>query len=549
MKRGDYIQWVDETSSSPYAQFYRLKFLRLTGYSIQKLRKDLEKMQKSYSKNDYLKLEMFVELAYLYLIEKNANKFHQILSKILKDYDNTPDALLRVYYLKGIESFRNGKIKDAENNFLKAAQIDTDPLYQGRALNNLGIIYQEINSERSLHYFFQAKKRFEEIGNKDLVIKVQENIATIMKMMGKYSEAIDLLKYSVEYHEQNRQMADLAQTYHTLGVIYEKMGYLDVALGYFENGLKIREGLDDLLAVAWTYMKLGKLYLSIGELTKAIEYAQKSLIIRETNGKNPEIAQSLQLMAMIYEKLNDYTNAKSCLKRALNLYLETPLVEQISEIIFQLANLFVSEENTSELSNLIEIHANLHDLSNSPVISLRQLYLEGLLLKMSERPKEKFEAMDKFEEIIKYPNLDYLLLLETTKHLAELYIMELQISQVESVLKKLEDILSNMLEHSLENHSYLEYIHFLVLNAKLKSIMLNSEEALHMLDEAKYLCEEKGLFQFYNLIDREKEIIEEELSQIWEKINVTNPNLIERIKRQSLITYLDQVSQMIKTIE
>ena len=543
IKKGIFTKWLEPNENDIAYLLYSVKQERLAGSAIEGLLEKLTKLEKKIVRNNFLLEEVLLEEGYLYLLKNDLTGFKSVINKLEA---LEPKPIDKISFLKGIQSFRASNYQSALEHLQHVVKTTKSDLYRGRALNNLGIIFHKIDQKHAEMYYLKAIESFHKLGNASLEIQAKENLASLYKSMGKIDDAIGLLQEISAQIEKANAMDELAQNLHNLGVLFELKGNYNSALGYYQKALKIRENMDDQISTSWTYMKLAKLFLMMGELSSAVELAHKCLIIREKNGTKEEIAQVLQLLALIYHQLGDFENAKSCLKQSMNLYLETANEEWYSDSIFYLTTILLDQGSVDEAIRFAEIHDQITSSQSSPTLKQKNQLLQAMVLKHKDSPKSKFEALEMLEQLLQEEHDDFEFSLRVLIEIADLYLLEMKVSGAEKTMGKLESILSKMLEHSLENHSYLLYVHFLILNSRMKAAQLKGEDAIKLLKEAKQVCEEQGMLQMRDTIEKEIDTLQNDLISMWETLKQSNADLLDRIQQSAVMEYLDKVTNLLR---
>jgi tetratricopeptide (TPR) repeat protein len=146
---------------------------------------------------------------------------------------------------EGIELSRQGKYKAAEENFLRAIELDPT---NGKAHYALGFVFNEQNQvDRALESFKKAIN----IDPRDA--KAHYGLGYVYDEKGLYDEAIVEFKKAIELNPNE------ARAHYNLGVIYEKKGMKEEAMDSFYWSLVGRGGLltigrRELVVVALTVL-------------------------------------------------------------------------------------------------------------------------------------------------------------------------------------------------------------------------------------------------------------------------------------------------------
>ena len=547
ISEGNFHVWIPDDMHGGYAKIYRIKFDRLLGHNIEELIERLKSLLKGEGEPQVI-TEGYLELAYLqWLSQKNYKKTIKELQRRLGDDKSIQP---KIDFLQGVILLHEGDKDEALRKFVKCAEESNDQLYVGKALNNIAGIQTTMGqfADAELNYE-SAGTIFRKLHNQWLENNTLENLATVKKNLGMLDEAISLYTQVEGFYRENRKMKELAQLLHKLAVVQHRRGEYNKALVNYSESMEIREGLDRQIETSWSYLNLGKLYLELGEITQAIENIEKSLVIRKQLGTQFEVAQSLQGMGMIHLRIGNLEVGRGYLMDSLQIFLEQNDYLWTSETLFLIVSSYAEEEDYGKAREFFGVHEELVKSSNKPLIKHRHRLLEGILLTGKERAVDKFKAIEIFEDILNSPLYDFRLYSIAMIELADLYILELRLGKNEELISSLENLLGRMLDASLESQSYPIYIKFLMLNARLKLVQLKANESLQLLKEALDLCEEKGLIRLYQMVQDEIKDMEDLLMGVWNKMIGPNTSLIERLKTASLVDYMNDVSDILKSFQ
>jgi tetratricopeptide (TPR) repeat protein len=146
---------------------------------------------------------------------------------------------------------------------------------------------------------------------------------------GNYDNALDYFQRSlrIKLETLGGEHPDVADSYNSLGVVWDEKGEYDKALEHYEMSIKIRiMNFGTVhLKVATAYNNIGVAWYNKGFFDKALEYFEKSLAIRlETLGsEHPDTADSYNNIGEFWNDNGNYEKAMEFYEQSLNMRLST----------------------------------------------------------------------------------------------------------------------------------------------------------------------------------------------------------------------------------
>jgi len=138
---------------------------------------------------------------------------------------------------------------------------------------------------------------------------------------GRLDEAEDWYRKALAIKEELGNRRSMATTYHQLGIIAQRRGRLDEADDWYHQSLAIKEELGDRPAMAITHHQLGITAQSRGRLDEAEDWYRKALAIKEELGDRPSIAST-------YHQLGNTAYIRRRLDEAEDWYRKSLVIEE-----------------------------------------------------------------------------------------------------------------------------------------------------------------------------------------------------------------------------
>ncbi len=246
----------------------------------------------SYANNQYDTLEFLHEQANMYRTIRNNTKALEILEKGLSEVRKLDDKQLLSKYL-----------------------------------NNLGIIYGNIDYKKALGFFKESYLLRREMNNKLSLSVLFSNVSALWYKNKKFDKAIKYAKLALRISSEIEDKLGVCLNLNNLGEIYLEKDDYDKALSYFKQGSEHSQTMFFKEGIVSNCLHIGLIYLlknyAIDEATILINEALQGA--KEL--KHPELI------------------AKACLVKSRILALEDKTKE--SQIVFKDAQVIIKQNNLS----------------------------------------------------------------------------------------------------------------------------------------------------------------------------------------------------------
>lgn len=322
-------------------------------------------------KNDTLKVRSLYRLSIAYDIFGDESRYKKLngLSLDLSLQINDSLGIARAYDNFGVY-YREKKLDSAYHYFYKADDIyrkiyrnesfkDSVLAYEhGRVLLDLAKLSRKVKDySESEVLTINAIKKFKESGNYRFIPMCYSNLGIVAKYMGRYEEAIDFHKQSIDYAKNNdEEMRYAIAGYNNIGTVYKTIGNFDKAkefynkglsnenyleenprkktrlldnLAYvlflenkddnsvselFLNSLRIRREINDISGIGTNTLHLAEYYKEKGNDSLAKAYAEMARDATKQMNNNEELLRSYQLLTEVSDSKEGLKYAKSYIK-------------------------------------------------------------------------------------------------------------------------------------------------------------------------------------------------------------------------------------------
>ncbi|MFX0092962.1 MAG: tetratricopeptide repeat protein [Candidatus Hodarchaeota archaeon] len=223
------------------------------------------------------------------------------------------------YYLRGLFT----QVKEVIDLALEiASHVATSDRYWKAWLLNVLSISQEHQGivEEALVPLYQAKDIFEKIDHSQALAIVNNNLANVLFLQGKYDECLS--HYETAYlallgtgdrHNAIKALSNIARVYHRLGRYQESLRFAQRA---YEDLVEI----GDKAGITEALIRIGKAYRELGEIKKAEEKLKEATIIARVTSNRRALAKAYLEVGEMLIIQDDYLTAEGWLNGALNAF-------------------------------------------------------------------------------------------------------------------------------------------------------------------------------------------------------------------------------------
>lgn len=193
----------------------------------------------------------------------------------------------------GLVALQTNEAEEAIGYFKTAVSLwqKQDSLTQlSRTESNVGVAYFQLSQfDNAIIYFKRALSHLAHIESPVDRLKTKNNLASIYYMQEKYAQSEKVLVDAIEESHQ------LAGMYHLRGSLNHNLGNTLLALNrfgeakiYLSNSLDLWEMANDMLEAANTYDTLGELYQEKKAFMKAILHYERAIDLAKEQLPNPQ---------------------------------------------------------------------------------------------------------------------------------------------------------------------------------------------------------------------------------------------------------------------
>ncbi|RXG32337.1 tetratricopeptide repeat-containing sensor histidine kinase [Leeuwenhoekiella marinoflava] len=295
-----------------------------------------------------LQLQAQINLDSIVVLRKNQPQNAIIEIDKLLFSKRTADSLIPYLHKESGYAYQNLNDIDKAITLLEKAKNGFNPKTQAEQLMNVEIQlsnnFSRLNKQsEAIQYGNKALQRAEELKNKELVVKANDNMSYVYFKLGQLDKAISYLQVSKAYHLEHNNQAELSVNYNNLAILYRNKGDLQRCISYNQKSLAINRKLKDMASVAKSYNNLGIVYNQLNNTEKATSYFTKAISLNDSlkiNNSNPLIS-----LARLQHQQNDLQDEEKTLLKALELEEKTGRLDMQKSLYQSLLNNSLEQNN------------------------------------------------------------------------------------------------------------------------------------------------------------------------------------------------------------
>ncbi|MHA2295563.1 MAG: tetratricopeptide repeat protein [Candidatus Hodarchaeales archaeon] len=440
---------------------------------------------------------------------------------------------------------------------------------------------KELYCEKSLDFY-------QELDNKNMIANLMNMLGHVHSAKEEHGLAIDYYRKALEIYQNYGRKGSVAMIYNNMGSAFAAIGDLDKAINYYKQSLNIEEELGQKGASSTSLLLISRIHTLKGELDHALDYINKSLsIVRELKNEIA-IAWCLKDLSMIHALKGEPETAMAEIEQSLQVFRQVDKKDGIAYCLVQqginhkllgkleqaredlekgldMLKIHLSKSNISYLAShalfhLILISQELNDLKKakyylkeiqevkkartSRYVSLRARFAEAVVLKMSNRGFDIFQAQRIFQQISSEEIIDHEITMLAMLHSCELLILELKITDAgEELLHEISNLLLKISEHAKKQNSHFLVVYSYLLQARLALVEGKLSDASKLLEACLIFAGEKKIKILLDRIKKEQEQIHQEI-ETWEELANRNAPVKERIEQARMENYILEAKKM-----
>ncbi len=436
-----------------------------------------------------------------------------------------------VFYSLGLyeEALKTARWIKTNSLKLKNDFIQLDGLLAlGKAILRTGGTKKCFDIIRNCEYLLTALNKFPE-----KFVKLRELELCYIKgryywHTGQLTKAIKSASNQLKLSKKYGTQQDISLAYLALGLYYLQNGKLKKSLDLHFKSLNIGKQLKDKMQIAHTCNNIGEIYRLQGKFKLSLQFYEESLKFHKEINDIREISINYYNIGLLSFIHRDFQKSKEKVQIALKYQENVTDPVFLAEIYLLLIRIALQEhshpEITANFSKLSELYNDNPELR----IKYRFLLANALILKNESRIDKIIEARIRLQDLLQENTVEDELKLIATLNLCEVYFLELQSTNNEELLVKINKLLSKLLQLATCENNYIVLVQTFLHLVRFHLIELNFTEAISFIKKAQYITKEYHLASITDSITRDYEYIMENLPK-WRNLEIQNDSLKSRI--------------------
>lgn len=265
------------------------------------------------------------------LLHKHLGEVHWQKRNLEQAWHESQLARYEVEHLQGDVQFDLGHYDKAQVLYQNALTLSQHIGYvegEGRTRNNLAwLLLRQGDSKAANAHWDVAIQCFEKVGRLAWQAGIKINQAGVYIDTGQPQTAVPLLEEAVSVYETLAHPRGLATAAINLAEAHLKLANLEKAEQYAWQSLQVAE--PSLMPA--NFGVLAEIKMNQNDLDEAELYGQKSLALAEQNQDTYICAYSWRTLGQVYMKNRRFTEAEVALTKALALFEELSLADQVEK--------------------------------------------------------------------------------------------------------------------------------------------------------------------------------------------------------------------------
>ncbi|MET8997387.1 tetratricopeptide repeat protein [Amycolatopsis sp. NPDC004169] len=173
-----------------------------------------------------------------------------------------------------------------------AGQERDEPVAVGRALHNLGSVYQRLGRyQEAVAYLEQSLASTRQVGQPMVEAFALSDLGLVSTLLGNYDEALSRLSEALRLFEQEGDRTGSGQALNNMGLALIRLGRFEEALGHIQRALAVFRETNDGPRTGYALNDVGMAFQRLGRFGEARNHHDEALsFARETGDRALEAA-------------------------------------------------------------------------------------------------------------------------------------------------------------------------------------------------------------------------------------------------------------------
>ena len=318
-------------------------------------------------------------------------------------------------------------------------------------------------------------------------------------------------------------------------------GEFDIALEYSEKAMNYAENMRfNHFWKGYCLLGIGVIHIQKCEYKIGIKYHMKSLEYFNQIDNDWYVAHIHSNLGLLYWVKGDYDTALEYLEKAIVLWEPYPLMKD--ECLCNLIEVSLKKGDTERARQYFKQLKILYKENKDLVMEENYKYSKAILLKISPRIRDKAEAQELLNEIIKTGPIYFETKINAYVNLCDLLLTEYRLNNDPEVLTEVKQYLKDLLTLAENSRSFYIFCNAFILQARLALFNFEVKTARRFLIQAQKIAESYGIKRLAMRISHEHDELIKKTKK-WENLKKSDLSISERWKLAGLD---DQMEKMVR---
>jgi hypothetical protein len=285
---------------------------------------------------------------------------------------------------------------------------------------------------------------------------------------------------------------------------------------------------------------LGNTFLAKGDTERVSEIGIQMMEIAKESGDNLQISNALMLTARNFSLQGKFREGIEQIKQNLSILGESGFL--FGQALPYLL-LVIWSFNEGDLESTDRYLKKLGGIANQQgeILDTMFHFAKAYTLRLSDRRQDRIEAEYLFRSVIEKGSPE--LILQTIPRLCTLLLSEFKRYEDNEILEDVNKYINDLMQYAEEQRSYMYLTWSFLLQAKMKLIGNNFDEARRLLSQAQQNAEWHGLSYLAQNVSKEHdELLKKEDN--WKDMIRNDAPISERIEMANIDVVMDQISDV-----
>jgi tetratricopeptide (TPR) repeat protein len=379
-----------------------------------------------------------------------------------------------------------------------------------------------------------------EFGKREAMLGVYYSATLWQK--GDYENSIPLVDELLQKQKNFDNKNEMVELLIIKALFSNAQGQSDVGLNFLFEAMRICKEINAILLLSIIYNNIGWVYDRLGKLHEALNYLKKgSEIINKTEDISLNCS-ILDNIGCIYRQLGDLDQSEQFLLEAIKLGEKLGNNYFLTQYYFDIIRTLLEQKKMEYVQHFLLRFGNIAGIENSKTIIFRYKLAQAIVLKASQRTRDRYQAQKMLFDLVQEENFEYDDMIQVIVNLCDLLIADLKTTNEQEIIGEINELLMRMEKMAIKSSSHSLLGESYLLRAKLALVTLDLIESRKLLKEAQKIAETNGLTNLAIHVSNEHDNLLNEEAKLVEMKNF-EVGLSERIQYSGIYEQISTMTQ------